>query len=64
MLKITKMYEGVFKRAFSGRSKASAIKAKCLDCTCLDKKEITLCNVKSCPLWIYRPYQEKKEQGE
>ena len=62
MLKITKLYEGVFKKAFSGKSKASALKAKCLDCTNLDRKEITLCTVKSCPIWLYRPYQEKTEQ--
>lgn len=46
-----------FLKAFSGKSKASALKAKCIDCSCGEQKEITYCQVKSCPLWLYRPYQ-------
>lgn len=39
-------------------SKTQAIKAKCLDCVCHQKDEITKCTVKLCPLWHFRPYQE------
>jgi hypothetical protein len=31
-----------------------AIRAKCLDCTCNQPKEVRLCPVYSCPLWPYR----------
>lgn len=31
-----------------------AIRAKCLDCTYGDKKEVTLCPCKECPLYQYR----------
>jgi hypothetical protein len=37
-----------------------AVKAKCLDCTCWQKKEIELCTVSDCPLYPYRPYGAKK----
>jgi hypothetical protein len=36
-----------------------AVKAKCLDCTCWQKKEIELCTA-DCPLYPYRPYGAKK----
>lgn len=50
-------YLGVTSKAFAGNSKAAGIKAKCLDCTGWQRKEITLCGVEACPLWLYRPYQ-------
>jgi len=50
-------YWGFFQKAYNG-SKANAIKAKCLDCVCFQRKEITLCTVVSCPLHNVRPYQE------
>lgn len=31
-----------------------AIRAKCLDCSCGQFKEVRLCPVKNCPLWEYR----------
>jgi hypothetical protein len=31
-----------------------AIRAKCLDCTCDQPKEVRLCTCLSCPLWGYR----------
>lgn len=40
------------------RSKAAAIKAKCLDCCCYQRKEVALCTVVACPLWHFRPYQK------
>lgn len=35
------------------------LKAKCLDCCAYDKREITLCDIKTCPLHADRPYQRK-----
>lgn len=31
-----------------------AIRAKCLDCTCNQPKEISECCIKTCALWPYR----------
>lgn len=31
-----------------------AIRAKCLDCCCGQTKEVRLCPVKKCPLYLYR----------
>lgn len=31
-----------------------AIRAKCLDCTCGESKEVDLCPAEDCPLWDYR----------
>jgi hypothetical protein len=31
-----------------------AIRAKCLDCTCQQPKEIRECQIKTCALWPYR----------
>jgi hypothetical protein len=33
---------------------AKAIKAKCMDCSCWQREEITNCTVKLCPLYPYR----------
>ena len=30
------------------------INAKCMECTCGQKKEVDLCHIKDCPLWPYR----------
>lgn len=46
-----------FQRAFSGRSLAAGVKAKCLECCCFDRAEIRDCLVLTCPLWAYRPFQ-------
>lgn len=31
-----------------------AIRAKCIDCSCGEKKEVRLCLIEWCPLWPYR----------
>ena len=49
----------VYLKAYNG-SKASAVKAKCLDCTCDQRDEIRNCEAVTCPLWSVRPYQSKK----
>jgi hypothetical protein len=36
-----------------------SINAKCYDCSNSQTIEIKHCTVKSCPLWLVRPYQEK-----
>jgi len=36
-----------------------SINAKCFDCSGSQIEEVKQCTVKSCPLWLVRPYQEK-----
>ena len=35
-------------------TRAKAIRAKCLDCSCYQQKEVRLCPVVDCALWPYR----------
>jgi hypothetical protein len=46
-----------FKKAYSGKSKANAISAKCMDCCAFQRDEVKNCTVYICPLWDYRPYK-------
>jgi len=39
-------------------SMSAVIKAKCLDCCAGEEQEIRMCNIKSCPLYLYRPFKE------
>jgi hypothetical protein len=43
-------------------TRGRAIKAKCLDCAGGQPKEVTLCQVLDCPLWIYRLGQEPESR--
>jgi len=52
-------YRGITRKAFQGKSLRAATKAKCLDCVCWQRVEITACPCSTCPLWPYRPYQKK-----
>jgi hypothetical protein len=51
----------VFYRSYVSKSRASAIKAKCLDCASFERKEVALCEAYTCPLWEHRPYTKKAE---
>jgi hypothetical protein len=55
---------GVFERAFSGKSLAAAVKARCIQCSCYSKPEITKCRVTDCALFRYRPYQGGATNGD
>jgi len=56
--RIPKSVQLLFIAAYGKKSKAKAIKAKCLDCVCFDKVEVTNCVAVTCPLWEIRPYQK------
>jgi len=43
-------------RALGGRSRKSAIKAFCLECTGWQRAEVARCTALACPLWPYRPF--------
>lgn len=46
------------------RTRAQAIRAKCLDCCCDYPPEVKKCEIKSCPLWVYRMGYEMDFNGE
>jgi len=59
--KIPPVYQQNYETAISAKSRAAAIKAKCLDCCCWQRVEITNCPVQTCPLYPYRPYRIAKK---
>lgn len=44
-------------------TRAKAIREKCIDCCCGDKKEIRECTLKDCALWRYRMNYEVNENN-
>jgi len=54
-------YRKIMERAFSGNSKAAAIKGFCLRCVGYVRAEVKNCSAHSCPLHQYRPYQSESE---
>ena len=51
-------FQFTFVKAYTQKSRANAIKAKCIDCACFQRLEITNCTAYTCPLWEIRPYQQ------
>ena len=41
---------------------SAIVRAKCLDCCCWQREEVTKCNSKMCALWPYRPYQKDEAE--
>ena len=53
-------HRGMLRRAWAGAcSPRTAIKMQCLDCCGEDVKAVRYCEDRCCPLWRFRPYQEK-----
>ncbi len=48
----------IFKRVENGSLK-SAVVLKCLDCTAYQPNEVRHCPCTNCPLFVFRPYQQK-----
>lgn len=44
-------------------SPLKAIRAKCLDCTAEQPKEVRLCPSENCPLWPYRMGHNPNRKG-
>ena len=55
--KIPPVYQQNYKTAMPGKSRAAAVKGKCLDCCNWQRVEVADCLVETCPLWLYRPYR-------
>ena len=53
-----------FKRAYARDSLRSAVNANCLYCCGLSYIEVKHCTSIGCPMWEYRPYQDKEEVNE
>ena len=53
-------YRRTWDKAMAHKGFKAAVTAKCQDCACWVKAEITNCQVYCCPLWEYRPYQQAK----
>lgn len=52
-----KSWQGILKRAFTGNSRKTAIKAQCGECMGFDRAGIAECASNACPLWKFRPFQ-------
>ena len=53
-------YKRLFERVYAQKaSPRVAIKAQCLHCVWFKREFIAECTALECPLWAYRPYQEK-----
>ena len=58
---IPKIYHTLYDKALSGKSYAAVVKARCLDCCCWERTEVSLCPAVECPSWAMRPYQKAPE---
>jgi hypothetical protein len=61
---IPRMYQGIYNRAMSGKSRKAAMHAFCLECVCWERNEVALCTDKDCPLFPYRPYKRVKNDSD
>lgn len=51
--------KALFQRVLGGgTSRREAIKAKCIECCCLNAAEVRNCAAYRCPLWHLRPFQK------
>ncbi len=51
-------YRKQYDKAISRQSMRAAINSKCLDCMCWQQAEVKRCDIVTCPLHPYRPYQD------
>ena len=58
MKDIPVLYRGIFEKAKT--SKATAVKAFCLQCMMYQKEEVRHCTATDCPLYPHRPYKVAK----
>ncbi len=54
----------LYERADSGKSRAAAIKGFCLECMGYSRRDVERCSATECPLFKYRPYQDKSESDD
>lgn len=60
---IPNLYHGAFRKkwikALQRKSMRAAVDAKCQDCMCWQNTEVRECIIVICPLWQYRPFNER-----
>jgi hypothetical protein len=49
-------YRNTYKKAMTGKYRASGVKAFCLECMGWEREEVRKCNSVACPLYPYRSY--------
>ena len=55
------LHRTIMQKAYNGTAAPrSAIKSLCLACVGYERLMVTHCTGFSCPLWAYRPYQNKR----
>ena len=50
-------YRKQYDKAINRESMRAAINSKCLNCMCWEQAEVKRCDIITCPLYPYRPYQ-------
>ncbi|MGR3292518.1 MAG: hypothetical protein ACUZ9M_00715 [Candidatus Scalindua sp.] len=56
-------YRKMYDKAINKKSMRAAVNSKCLDCVCWQQAEVKRCNIVTCPLYEYRPYQSALNQS-
>lgn len=56
-----KNYHSLIKKIRQG-NKGAGIRLLCLECSDYHTDEIKNCPIQQCPLWIFRPYQDKRKE--
>ncbi len=54
-------YKKNYEKAMTGKNRAAAVKAFCLECVTWQREEVKLCTAPACPLFPYRPYKKEEE---
>ena len=53
-------YRKGYDKAMNKESMRAAVNGKCLDCMGWMKTEVQKCDIVTCTLWPYRPYQSRR----
>ena len=62
MDELRRNFPGIARAADHEKSRTSAIKLKCLDCSGMNRESVRSCAVFRCALWPFRPYQDERER--
>lgn len=56
-------FRGILAQSYTGTcSPRAAIKAQCAECNGFDRASIRDCTAYACPLWMFRPYQQRRSK--
>lgn len=56
-------YRRQYDKAINKKSMRAAVNSKCLDCMCWQQAEVKNCDIVTCPLHLYRPYQDARTRA-